>query len=328
MTVVVIGSNSFSGSDFIDLLLGETDHRVVGISRSPEKGPLFLPYLHNAERQRFQFVALDLNRDIESICELIGALQPQYVVNFASQSEVAPSWDHPEQWAQTNVVSTAALGNFLSRCAWLVRYLHISTPEVYGSCAGAVREDHRFDPSTPYAASRAGAELMLRTLIRGRGLRCVVVRSANVYGAHQQLHKIVPRTAIHLKLQRPLELHGGGWARRSFIHVRDVSRGELAILQRGEVGTAYHLATEDTVTIRDLVRRICELAGAEFDAHVVVAEDRPGQDNAYLLDCTRAHALGWRAEVPLDAGLAEVLSWVEQEWSQIEHQPLEYRHRP
>lgn len=327
-TVFVLGSNSFSGSDFVDLLLQETDYRIVCVSRSPEKSPLFLPYLQRQDRSRLEFHRLDLNSDSDALHDLLRARRPSYVVNFAAQSEVAPSWEHPEQWFQTNAVAIAALGNFLKGCSWLRRYVHISTPEVYGSCRGMVGEDTPFRPSTPYAASRAAGELMLQTLVKQYGFPATLVRSANVYGAHQQLHKIIPRTAIYVRLRREVQLHGGGYARRSFIHIRDVSRGELAILTGGVVGEAYNLGTAVITEIRELVRRVCVLRGVDFDASTRSVGERPGHDDAYLLDCTKARStLGWEPRIDLDTGLHEVVEWVDREWDAIQAESLEYVHK-
>lgn len=326
--VVVLGSNSFSGSDFVDLLLRESEQRVVGVSRSPQKSNLFLPYLSREHARRFQFVQLDLNRDMRALQQLLAALEPAFVVNFASQSEVAPSWQNPEQWAQTNVVSTTALIDFLAGKRWLQRYLHISTPEVYGNCTGTVTEDAPFRPSTPYAASRAGAELMLQVFHRRGALPLSIVRSANVYGAHQQLHKILPRSVIYRKLGRTIDLHGGGYARRSFIHIGDVSRGELAVLKHGRPGEAYHLATLQTVAIRELVEHVCRLAGSSLAQCTREVGARPGHDDAYLLDCTKARReLGWEPRISLDEGIAQVVDWIDREWDRIRVEPLEYVHR-
>ena len=113
--VAVFGSNSFSGSDFIDLLLSETKYHVMGITRSPEKSELFLPYKKNPNIGRFVFHQMDLNKDMDAIHETLSIEKPDYIVNFAAQSEVAPSWEHPEQWFQTNAVAIASLGNFLRK---------------------------------------------------------------------------------------------------------------------------------------------------------------------------------------------------------------------
>ena len=328
-TVVVIGSNSFSGQDFVDLLLERERHRVVGVSRSEEKGPLFLSYKARPDLSRFEFHRMDLNRDYDALFSLLERLAPAYVVNFASQSEVAPSWQHPEQWFETNAVAVARLGNFLKDKRWLRRYVHISTPEVYGSCDHPVREDAPFDPSTPYAASRAAGELMLRTLHKSYGFPLVVIRSSNVFGARQQLWKIVPRTAIYARSGRKLQLHGGGRQVRSFIHIRDVSRGELAAREEGRRGEAYNLAPERGKELREIVRMVCEEAGADFATVVEEGALRAGHDARYELDASRARReLGWAPEVSLEEGVAEVVAWIAREWALIERAPLEYEHKP
>ena len=140
--VVVLGANSFSGQDFVDLLLDDPAYaHVIGVSRSPERSPLFLKYRTRADLSRYRYHALDMNRDMPKILEMLDAEQPDAVVNFAAQSEVAPSWDHPEHWFQTNTVSLSLLVNHLRKQKYLKRYVHISSPEAYGSCVGNVTEE-------------------------------------------------------------------------------------------------------------------------------------------------------------------------------------------
>lgn len=328
-TVVVIGSNSFSGSDFIDLLLETGRYHVVGVSRSPEKSELFLPYKHRTDRSRFAFHQIDLNRDMPRLFRLLDELRPTYIVNFAAQSEVAPSWKHPEQWFQTNAAAVAALGNYLKDQKWLEQYVHISSPEVYGTCEGVVKEDAPLNPSTPYAASKAAGDLMLSTLVKNFQFSLVTIRATNVYGAHQQLFKIIPRAVIYLKLGRKIQLHGGGKAIKSYVHIRDVSRGELAAMERGRPGQIYHLSPDSGVAVRDVVRQICEMMGRDFEAATLDVAERLGQDAAYVIDSTLARTtLDWSPEIPLSAGLYDVIRWVEKYWEQIQKEPLEYIHKP
>jgi dTDP-glucose 4,6-dehydratase len=324
--IAVLGSNSFSGADFIDLLLERPDRTVLGISRSPEKGRLFLPY-QRWNDGRFMFHQLDLNRHTEEILTELDRFQPEAVINFAAQSEVAPSWQHPEHWFQTNVVALAKLLNPLKDRAYLKKYVHISSPEVYGTCVGRVTEETPVNPSTPYAASKAAADLFLATLVKNFGFPLVTIRATNVYGAHQQLWKIIPRSVIYLLTNQPISLHGGGTAVKSYIHIRDVSRGELLATEHGRPGTMYHLSPEGGWAVRDVVARICELLGRDLSTSTVSVGERPGQDAAYVIDSTRARQeLGWQPKIALEAGLAEVVNWARDNLGEICTLPLEYRH--
>ncbi len=330
-TIVVLGANAFSGQDFADLLLDETPCRVVGVSRSPQRSPMFIRALArtNGALSRYAYHQLDMNRDMPRLLDLLDAERPSYIVNFAAQSEVAPSWEHPEHWYQTNTVALAELVNHLRRREYLKRYVHISSPEVYGTCVGTVREDAPLNPSTPYAASKAAADMLLETYRRQFGFPVMWVRATNVYGARQQLFKIIPRSAIYLKLAKTIELHGGGRAVKSYIHIRDVSRGELAVLRDGRIGDVYHLSPDGGVAVRDVVSAVCERAGRPFDEATRVVDERPGQDAAYVIDSAKArNELGWSPMVDLADGLGEVVDWVDRHWDTIRDLPLEYEHQP
>jgi len=326
--IVVIGSNSFSGSDLIDLLLEDQGNEVIGISRSPEKSALFLPYKRH-QRANFKFYQMDLNRDMPQIIELLDSFEPEYVVNFAAQSEVAPSWEHPEQWFQTNAVALAKLTNALKDRKFLKRYVHISSPEVYGTCEGKITESASLNPSTPYAASKAAADFFLFTLVKNFQFPLVMLRSTNVYGAHQQLWKIIPRSVIYLKMGKKIQLHGGGVAVKSYIHIRDISRGELAAMEKGRPGTIYHLSPDRGHAVRDVVYTICDLMGRDLETSTVVVGERLGQDAAYVIDSSRAREeFGWAQKISLEEGLSGVVDWVESNWKQIRQESLEYVHQP
>lgn len=325
--IAVIGSNSFSGSDFIDLLLENPANDVIGISRSPEKDPIFLPYKRH-QKPKFSFHQLDLNQDMAEIISLLNAFKPENIVNFAAQSEVAPSWQHPEQWFQTNAVALAELCQELKGASYLKRYIHISTPEVYGTCRGNITEDAPVNPSTPYAASKAAGDLFLFTLVKNYNFPLVMIRSTNVYGAHQQLHKIIPRSIIYIKSGKKIELHGGGTAVKSYIHIRDISKGELAVMEKGTNGLIYHLSPEKGISVRDLVHMIAKKMNVSFENVTCTVGERLGQDAAYLLDAGRAKSqLGWKTEVSMEQGIQGVIHWIEENWPQIQGQPLEYLHK-
>lgn len=325
--VLVIGSNSFSGSDFVDLLLEQGTYNVIGVSRSPEKSPLFLPY-KKRNSKNFRFVQIDLNHDLDQLKKILADFRPDFIVNFAAQSEVAPSWENPHDWFQTNAVALTSLVHHLKDLPFLQRYVHISSPEVYGTCEGRITEEAPLNPSTPYAASKAAGDLSLFTYHKNFHFPLVMIRATNVYGAHQQLFKIIPRSIINIKLKKLIELHGGGIAVKSYIHIRDVSHGELLAMEKGVPGQIYHLSPDQGVAVRDVVQKICSNLNADFSTAAKTVAERLGQDKAYIIDSTKARTqLGWSPKISLEQGLSSAVSWIQQNFDDILREPLHYVHK-
>lgn len=327
--IFVIGSNSFTGASFVDFLLAQGEN-VFGCSRSAEANRVFLPYKWR-ERPvgKFQFAQLDLNKDTDRMVSAIADFKADYVVNFAAQSMVAESWLYPDQWYQTNVVANVRLHEKIRQFGFIKKYVHVSTPEVYGSCSGNVTETAPFNPSTPYAASRAACDLHLLTFFKNYKFPVAFTRAANVYGPGQQLYRIIPRTVWFIKTARKLQLHGGGRSVRSFIHARDVADGTLKVARDGTPGETYHFSTDLYVSIRELVERICRCMGADFERVVEVVGDRPGKDAAYLLDSTKARkTLHWKDQVSLDQGIDETITWADKNFDELKQQPTDYIHKP
>jgi dTDP-glucose 4,6-dehydratase len=325
---LVLGSNSFSGASFIDLLL-ERGADVIGVSRSPEPHRAFLPYRWSGKDRGFRFFELDLNRDLDAIVALIQSERPTYVVNFAAQSMVAESWQNPDHWFMTNVVSTVRLHEQLRQLDFLEKYVHVTTPEVYGTTEGFVREDAPFNPSTPYAVSRAAADISLRTYFANYGFPVVFTRAANVFGPGQQLYRIIPRTILFIRLGRKLQLHGGGASERSFIDIRDVAEATDLVARDGKPGGTYHISTNRIVSIRGLVEMICSRLGATFEDHVEIVGERPGKDLAYRLDSSKIRReLGWADKITLEQGLDRTVAWVDRFFDDLQTQPIQYIHKP
>lgn len=328
-TVLVLGSNAFSGASFVDYLLRK-GIRVIGASRSPEPANVFLPYRSApAHGAAFSFVQADLNHDLDALMAVVRRERPGWVVNFAAQSMVAESWANPAHWFQTNVVATIALHERLRYCDFLDRYVHVTTPEVYGSTSGFIGEDAPFNPSTPYAVSRAAADMSLKAYHQAYGFPVVFTRAANVYGPGQQLYRLVPKMLLCGRLGKRLPLHGGGWSERSFIHIRDVAEATMRIACDGKLGEAYHISTERTIRIRDLVAMAASRVGLEFDQLADVVGERLGKDAAYQLDSGKLRAeLGWQEQIGLEQGVDEVLAWVDANLKKLRELPMEYLHRP
>ncbi len=376
--IIIIGSNSFSGSHFVKHCLDQGLH-VLGMSRSEEPITPFLPYRwKNPSPAHFSFDQLDLNHDTEKIIAVIKKYQPDYVVNFAAQGMVAESWLHPEHWYQTNVLGNVKLHDQLRHCSFLKKYVHISTPEVYGStntensrppsklvtddarqevdgaqqlnvslilndastettqlCTSGIEFSRRsiletapFNPSTPYAASRAACELHLNTFFKNYRFPVVFTRAANVYGPGQQLYRIIPRTILSILLGKKIPLHGGGHSVRAFIHIEDVAAGTLSVTRKGTPGEGYHLSTDHFVSIRELVTMICNRMKVPFEKVVDIVDERPGKDAAYLLDSTKSQReFDWHPKISLEQGIDEVIAWAQQWLPQLKDQRLEYQHK-
>jgi dTDP-glucose 4,6-dehydratase len=326
--VCVIGSNSFSGASFCaDLLRRGID--VLALSRSAEPHEVFLPYRWTpAAAARLHFEQLDLNSDVDRLMTLLGQRKPRLVFNFAAQSMVGESWDKPDDWMRTNVVTVARLAERLRHLDFLDRYVHVTTPEVYGSTDGWITEEAPVNPSTPYAVSRAAGDMLFKIYRETFGLPVVGTRAANVYGPGQPLYRIIPRTVFFLMTGRKLQLHGGGVSTRSFIHMDDVSEATWKIANSAPVGETYHISTNRIVSIRELVETLCRMLGVDFESAVDVAPERLGKDSAYWLNSDKMRRLGWTDRISLEDGLAEVIDWARRNLAQLETQPIGYVHKP
>lgn len=327
MTYLVLGSNSFAGSTYIQELLARGE-QVIGVSRSPEASSVLLAY-SGASQKNYSFYALDINRDFEEIRQVCQEYKPQYVIDFASQSMVAESWLYPEQWYTTNIVAKVKLHEFLRQTDYLERYVRISTPEVFGHSDIKITEEQPFNPTTPYAVSQAAIDMSLEVYHKQYQFPVLFTRYANFYGPYQQLYRIIPRTIIYGLLNKKLPLHGGGLSKRAFIYGTDVARAIDTTIEHGEIGGAYHFSAGECVKIVDLVEQVARSLRLNFDDFVDVVAERPGKDAQYLMDTSKAEReLQWYPAVSLEQGLENTISWVSQNIDKIKALPLAYEHKP
>jgi len=325
--VLVIGSNSFSGASFCGWLMDQGVD-VFGVSRSAPPADVMLPYRWGQKPGRFDFQIVDINHDLDALDVLVRKERFSIIINFAAQSMVGESWDKPDDWMRTNVVSAARLAERLRHIDFLDRYVHITTPEVYGSTDGWISEDTSVNPSTPYAVSRAAGDMLFKIYRETFGLPVVATRAANVYGPGQQLFRIIPRTIFFLMTDKPLQLHGGGVSTRSFIHMDDVSAATWSIAQHAPIGETYHISTDRIVSIREIVEIICGRLGKSFAHCVEVVGERLGKDSAYWLNSRRLRDdLGWQDQISLETGIDQTIGWVQNNLSALQQQPANYIHK-
>ena len=290
MKILVLGGSSFSGRSFIETC-ERAGHNVADLSRPN----------------------WDMNGNLSARAADLVRLGFDVVVNFVALNIVAASWSRAPEYYETNVVGMAKLGDALIGCWGVRKFLQISTPEVYGHTGTRLKEGVMFNPSTPYALSRAAADMHLKLLHQQHGFPVMFTRTVNVYGPGQQPYRIIPRTIDCILRKERLPLEGGGVSTRSFIHIRDAAAAYLRVLEAGKSGETYHIATERQVSIRELVSMVCEQMGARLDEVVKIVPERPGKDMNYHLDDAKIRTeLGWTDRIPLEAGIAEVIGTFER----------------
>jgi dTDP-glucose 4,6-dehydratase len=271
-TFLILGANSFYGSSFAKWVLAQGDSAVCW--------------------SRPQF---DIAR--QGDCWYFENQKAfDYIVNFVSQSLVVESWDDPVQWMYINASMTTNLFENM-RHLKIKKFIHVSTPEVYGHTPVWVKEGCAFNPSTPYAVSRAAADMMLMAFHRAYGFPGIITRTANIYGVGQQPYKVIPVAFEKLRADETMALHGGGNTRRSFIHVKDACAATYLIAKKGNAGETYHISTKHAHTVSEVVQKI--------GTKTTFAPDRLGKDRAYLLNTDKLRALGWEDTITLDQGLKE-----------------------
>ena len=323
----VLGSNSFAGAAFVARALADGAD-VIGFNRSNESSPIFLPYLKIKSSGSYTFFQADINHDLDSILSRLDIFRPQVVVDFAGQGMVAESWQNPAQWYNTNIVAKVKLHDQLRIRNWLERYVRISTPEVYGSQESLLQETWQYNPSTPYAVSHAAVDQSLRAFYQQYNFPVVFTRFANFYGPGQQLYRIVPRTIIYGLLGKKLQLHGGGTSVRAFISGVDMADAVMRSIDTGVIGEAYHFSPERFLTIREIIEIICSRMDVGFEDLVEIAPDRPGKDQAYLMDSKKARReLGWQESHTFEKGIDNTICWVKDSFDEISSLPLNYIHK-
>ena len=325
---LIIGSNSFTGSHFVNFCLNKK-HKIIGVSRSKELQDFFLEYKNNVNlKKNFIFFKLDLNKDIGRLISIIKKTKPSYIVNFASQSMVAQSWVAPIDWYNTNVISSVKLIENLKDCKFLKKYVHISTPEVYGNTKSNMIENTNYNPTTPYAISRACFDTHLMHVYKNYGFPVVFTRAANVYGPGQQLYRIIPRTIYACFTNNKLKLDGGGKSKRSFIYVDDVVRATYKIALKGRKGQIYHISDNKLITILNLVKKIFKICGFDFKQKILIGPERKSKDKIYSLSSMKLRReLNWNINVNLEKGLKKTLEWFLKNQKKLKRQKIYYKHK-
>jgi dTDP-glucose 4,6-dehydratase len=332
MAILVTGGAGFIGSNFVLDWLQASDEPVVNLDK--------LTYASNPENlasasgnEKHRFVRGDIG-DSELIARLLQEHQPRAILNFAAESHVDRSIDGPEDFIQTNIVGTFRLLETV-RSYWnylaeeqrsTFRLLHVSTDEVYGSLdanAPAFSETHRYEPNSPYSASKAASDHLVRAYHHTYGLPVLTTNCSNNYGPYHFPEKLIPLVIHNALAGKPLPVYGDGRQIRDWLYVTDHCSAIRRVLEAGRIGETYNIGGCNEKTNIDVVRTLCAILdqespradGQSYAAQITFVKDRPGHDRRYAIDASKIEReLGWRPAETFDTGIRKTVRWY------LEHQ--------
>ena len=332
--IIVTGGAGFIGSNFIHQWLANEPGPVVNLDKLTYAGNL--RSLTDIEQDpRYRFVHGDIG-DRALLARLLEETRPHAIVNFAAESHVDRSIHSAGDFIQTNIVSTfnllesvrAYFGTLPTAEQQAFRFLHVSTDEVYGSLSPtdhAFTEQHRYEPNSPYSASKAASDHLVRACHHTYYLPTLTTNCSNNYGPYHFPEKLIPLVILNALAGKALPIYGDGQNVRDWLYVTDHCEAIRLVLARGQVGETYNVGGRNERTNLDVVRTICALLdelkpradGASYAAQINFVADRPGHDRRYAIDATRLETeLGWKARESFDSGIRKTVQWylANQEW--------------
>lgn len=306
MKILVTGGCGFIGSNFIRYILKNTDYEIINLDALTYSGnPDNLKDVEKNEKYRFVHGRIEDRKLVSGIVR-----DAECIVNFAAESHVDRSILDPKPFIVTNIEGTAAL---LEACRHgdIKKFVHISTDEVYGELGetGKFTESLPLLPNSPYSASKASADLIIRAHHKTYGLPVTTARPSNNYGYYQYPEKFIPLIISNLLEDKPVPVYGEGKNIRDWIFVEDCCAGIAAILECGKNGEVYNVGGESEKRNIDIVKMVIKLLRKD-DSYIKFVKDRPGHDYRYALDNTKIRKeLGWTPKINLEAGLKRTVDW-------------------
>lgn len=314
MRLLVTGGLGFIGSNFIDHVLGNHPEitAILNIDRCD-----YCARVHNVTRasdSRYSYVQADIT-NMSKMKRLFGDFNPDVVVHFAAQSHVDTSFENAFQYINDNIIGTYTVLECVKETG--CRLVHISTDEVYGE-VDLDETSHPvtsvLNPTNPYSATKAGAELLVKAYGHSFGIPYVITRGNNVFGPRQYPEKVIPAFIDAMMKREPCRIHGEGRARRNFIYVDDVSRAVMTVIQKGVTGTVYNIGTKNEYSVNEIFEMLRVLV--DPSATKIHVGDRPHNDKRYAVDSSALKELGWKEEVDFEMSLFKTIEWYKShpEW--------------
>ena len=329
MRILVTGGAGFIGSAVIRFLLAETEHQVLNLDALTYAGNLdSLP--GSDGHPRYQFEQADIT-DPVALERIFGQFRPDLVMHLAAESHVDRSIDGPGAFIQTNIVGTYHLLQVAYRY-WnglslqdqtTFRFHHISTDEVYGDLEGSedlFTESTSYDPSSPYSASKAGSDHLVRAWYRTYGMPVLITNCSNNYGPYHFPEKLIPHMILNALAGKPLPVYGDGQQVRDWLYVEDHARALYLVISQGQVGQTYNIGGHNEKTNLEVVTTLCDLLQElvppeqqlkqRYAELICFVKDRPGHDRRYAIDASKIESeLGWTPRETFESGMRKTVQW-------------------
>lgn len=323
-TLLITGGAGFIGSALIRFLIKKTDYQVINLDKLTYAGNLE-SLAEVSESKSYTFIQGDITNK-ELVTQILAKYKPSAILHLAAESHVDRSIDGPSEFIQTNIIGTF---NLLD-CAlayWKnenqnpgFRFQHISTDEVYGSLGeiGLFTEQTPYDPSSPYSASKASSDHLVRAWERTYGLPVLVTNCSNNYGPNHFPEKLIPLVIQNALSGKPLPVYGDGKQIRDWLFVEDHAKALFTVLEKGKVGETYNVGGDSERQNIEVVKTICAcldeyLPDSKLKPHaqlISYVADRPGHDRRYAIDCTKLkNELGWKQEESFETGIKKTVKW-------------------
>jgi dTDP-glucose 4,6-dehydratase len=324
-TYVILGGNGVFGvHTALYILQHANPKKVICIGRNSEKPrPFTLDLGKNDPRYVYHQIHVVYEQD--RLFDLFDAERPEVIINYAAQGEGAASWSKSWRFYETNATALARMTEDLRSRDYLQRWIQIGTSELYGSTDRPAREDTPLQPTSPYAASKAAGDMHLLSISKVLHFPMNIIRPSNAYAPGQQLHRVIPKAVLCGLTGRKLPLHGGGRARKSYIHARDLARAIHLVAEKAPLGKVYNAGPPEPISIRELVTTVADALQLSLDQLCEITEDRLGQDAQYWLDSTAIKRdVGWEPVIGLDEGVREMIAWGQEYLDELRGMSTDY----
>ena len=315
---VVTGGCGFIGSNLVKFLL-KKNYFVINIDKmSYSANPYNLKKI--IKNKKYKFFKSDINNQTQ-IYNILNRFKPNGIFNLAAETHVDRSIDNPKNFINSNIMGVynflEVLRKYSKRNKKKIKFIHISTDEVYGDIKKGKRSDEKssYNPSSPYSASKASADHLIKSFIRTYKLPAIISNCSNNYGPNQFPEKLIPKIIYNILNNKPIPIYGAGKNSREWIHVQDHCEALLKIFKKGKIGESYNVGSNQNIENINIAKKLLKIAKSKFiklnkNTKIKFVKDRPGHDFRYALNNNKIlRKLNWKARIPLDLGLSQTFDW-------------------